>query len=82
MSRDSDILTFPRWEKTCIGVEQPSTGHWQEGIGEREEGVWIGDCSVWTETAEGGERICEEKSVSELSLLHLWSSGLLHGVVW
>jgi hypothetical protein len=25
-----------------------------------EEDVWIGDCRVWTETARGEERICEE----------------------
>jgi len=37
-----------------------------EGIGEGKEGVWINDCIVWCETVKGEERICKEKSVSEL----------------
>ena len=64
----TNILTFPRWEKTSTGAGQPSAGHKQEGTG-GEEDVETGDCRVWSETAKGEERICEGKSVSELSLI-------------
>jgi hypothetical protein len=37
-------------------------------IGEGEVHVSIGDFTVWTETAQGEERICEEISESELDI--------------
>ena len=66
----TDILTFPRWKKTCTGAGQPSTGRKQVGTGEEEEeeDVYISDYRVWTETGKGEEQICKEKSVSELSV--------------
>jgi hypothetical protein len=36
----------------------------QTGRHRREKDVKIGDCRVWTETARGEERICEEKSLT------------------
>jgi hypothetical protein len=33
----SKILTLPRRAKTSVGMEQPSTDHEEEGIGEEEE---------------------------------------------
>jgi hypothetical protein len=31
-------------------------------------GLWFGGCRLQTETAKGVERVCREKSVSELSV--------------
>ena len=72
----TNILTFPRWEKTSTGAGQPSAGHKQEGTG-GEEDVEIGDCRVWSETAKGEERICEGKLVSELGEFEQYSGGFL-----
>jgi hypothetical protein len=34
----------PQWEKTCTtGVEEPSSSHDKEGIGEGGDGLWISD---------------------------------------
>jgi hypothetical protein len=60
-------LTVPRWEKTSIGVGQPSTSRWQEGIGEGEEDVKISDYRIWADTAKDEERMCKGKTVSEMS---------------
>ena len=66
----TNILAVPRWEKTSIGVEQPSNSHWQEGIGEGEEDVKISDYRVWADTAKCEERMCKGKTVSELIELY------------
>jgi hypothetical protein len=47
-------------------VGQLSTGQKQEGI--RGRYVLTGDCRVWAETAKGGERICNYKSASKMSV--------------
>jgi len=35
----ANILTLPQWEKTSVGVGQPSPGHKHEVTGEGEEYV-------------------------------------------
>jgi hypothetical protein len=37
-------------------------GRHQEGVGEEEEYVWIGESRVWSETVKGWERIREGES--------------------
>ena len=39
LTRCTNILAFPLWEKTPIGVGQQSTSRQQEGRGEREENM-------------------------------------------
>jgi hypothetical protein len=63
-----NILIFPCSEKTSIGVGQ-STSHKQERIGAGEEDV-ISNYRFWAEVAKDEERICEEKSVTELITLY------------
>jgi hypothetical protein len=67
-------LTLPQWDQTSAGTGQPSAGHKQAGTGEGEEDAKTGDCRVRTETAKGGESMCEGKSVIELSDFEQYSS--------
>jgi len=76
-----NIWTFPQWEKMSVGLVQPSIGYWQERIRKERQicrsmimyRVWTEcvdwECGlrVWTEAAIDEERICKEKSVSELN---------------
>lgn len=55
-------------KKILIGVTAPSTGSWQEVVGEGQRDVQIADYRVLTETAKVEGQICNEKAVSELSV--------------
>jgi hypothetical protein len=70
------IWTYVHLETASIGVVQPLTSHWQEGLGKEEKVVWISG-RVWTETAKDEKRICKEKSVIELRLIFLTLSLIL-----
>ena len=54
--------------RTFLRVAQPSASHQEEeiGIGEGLEEVCASDYRKWDETNKAEERICKEKSVSEL----------------
>jgi hypothetical protein len=52
------------WNRATIN--QPSTERNRRE--ERERGRCVVDYRVWTKTAKDEERICEEKSVTELSV--------------
>ena len=53
---------FGMEDKQMADSDRPATG-WkeEESDSERKENVWIGDCRVWTETAECETGICTEK---------------------
>jgi hypothetical protein len=65
----TNILTFPRWEKTSTGVGELWTGHKQVGIEDGEEGTWIIEFRVWTETESDGERVVKWRVISSNYLI-------------
>ena len=67
----TNILTFPRWEKTSTGVGEPWTGHRQEGIGDGEEGMWIVEFRVWNETASDGGGYVKWRVISSNYLIFM-----------
>ena len=58
-----NILTFPHWQKNIYRVGKAPASHQEEGIGKREEDVYISDYRACTETAKDKEQMCREKSV-------------------
>jgi len=56
----ANIWTSVHLETSSTGGVQPSTSHWQEGLGKEEKYVQISDCGVWTETVKDEEWMCKE----------------------
>jgi len=59
-----NIVSFPQWEENVyrnrVAISRPLTGRKQ-----REEDVWVSDCTVRIETVKAVERICKVNRVSE-----------------
>ena len=65
----TNIFAFQTWKNTSVAAGQSSAGHQWEGVVQGKGYIQINDYRVWAERAKCEERICKEKSLTELSVL-------------